>query len=67
MAGQSAKYTALYERLSRDDGGDAESNSITNQRALLTKFAADNGFKNLREFADDGTLGPRLHVRGGRS
>ena len=45
---QSDKITALYCRLSRDDGGDGDSNSIVNQRKMLTKYAKENGFSNTR-------------------
>ena len=38
--------TALYCRLSRDDGGDGDSNSIVNQRKMLTKYAKENGFSS---------------------
>ena len=34
-----------------------ESNSITNQKAMLVKYAADNGFDNIRLFIDDGVSG----------
>ena len=40
------KITALYCRLSQDDMLDGESNSITNQKAILQKYADDNGFRN---------------------
>lgn len=33
------QYTALYERLSRDDELQGESNSITNQKHLLEEYA----------------------------
>ena len=51
------KITALYARLSVDDKADGESNSITNQKAMLAKYAADNGFRNTQFFVDDGTSG----------
>lgn len=54
---QPSKITALYCRLSQDDALDGESNSITNQKALLSKFAADNGMKNTAFFVDDGWSG----------
>jgi DNA invertase Pin-like site-specific DNA recombinase len=54
---QSSKITALYCRLSQDDALDGESNSITNQKALLSKFAADNNLKNTVFFVDDGYSG----------
>ena len=51
---QSDKITALYCRLSRDDELQGESNSITNQKAILQKFAEDNGFPNPTFYVDDG-------------
>ena len=49
--------TALYERLSRDDNLDGESNSITNQKRILEDYAVRNGFTNIRHFSDDGYSG----------
>lgn len=46
------KITALYCSLSQDDMLDGESNSITNQKAILQKFANDNGFKNTQFYVD---------------
>lgn len=46
------KITALYCRLSQDDGREGESNSIVNQRALLSEYARKNHFKNLRFFIE---------------
>ena len=40
------KITALYCRLSRDDELQGDSNSIVNQKAVLSKYASDNGFTN---------------------
>ena len=57
MNQQPEKITALYCRLSQDDALDGESNSITNQKALLSKYAADHGFRNTRFFVDDGFSG----------
>ena len=37
--------TALYERLSRDDELNGESNSISNQKKLLEQYAKEHGFK----------------------
>ena len=51
------KITALYCRLSQDDGREGESNSIVNQRTLLNEYARKNYFKNLRFFVDDGYSG----------
>ena len=53
----SDKITALYCRLSRDDELQGESNSITNQKSILEKYAKENGFKNTRFFVDDGYSG----------
>ena len=49
--------TALYERLSRDDDNEGESNSIANQRKLLESYARENGFTNCRHYTDDGYSG----------
>ena len=38
--------TALYERLSRDDELQGESNSITNQKSYLLNYAGEHGFTN---------------------
>ena len=51
------KITALYERLSHDDELQGESNSISNQKALLETFAEKNGFTGIRHFTDDGISG----------
>ena len=49
--------TALYERLSRDDEQEGESNSITNQKRQLESFADEHGFTNCRHYTDDGFSG----------
>src|SRR5574344_2914453 len=54
---RTSKITALYERLSRDDDLNGESNSITNQNKYLEDYARRNGFKNIRHFTDDGFSG----------
>lgn len=46
--------TALYCRLSRDDGAEGDSNSVANQKRMLTKYAKENGFGNTRFYVDDG-------------
>ena len=51
------KITALYERLSRDDELNGESNSIVNQKKMLEKYALEQGFTNLRHYSDDGWSG----------
>jgi len=48
---------ALYVRLSREDGMDSESNSVQNQKKLLTKTAKEKGYSNLLLFSDDGISG----------
>ena len=51
------KMTVLYCRLSRDDESQGDSNSITNQKNILQKYADDNGFTNTEFFVDDGFSG----------
>ena len=55
--GQNEKITALYCRLSSDDGNDGDSNSIINQRTILQEFAHKNGYYNTMFFVDDGISG----------
>jgi len=57
MVKQQQLHTALYLRLSRDDGGDVESNSIGNQRSILQRYAQDSGFDIIGEYVDDGISG----------
>lgn len=54
---ESDKITALYCRLSRDDELSGESNSITNQKSILSKYAKENNFQNIKIFVDDGYSG----------
>ena len=54
---ESDKITALYCRLSRDDELAGESNSIKNQKLILSKYAKDNKFQNIKFFVDDGYSG----------
>ena len=49
--------TALYERLSRDDDVEGESNSIQNQKKLLEDYAQQHGFPYPVHFTDDGISG----------
>ena len=51
------KITALYERLSRDDDQQGDSNSIVNQKKLLEDYAAQHDFPNPTHFTDDGISG----------
>lgn len=55
------KITALYCRLSRDDDLQGDSNSIKNQKAILQKYADDNGFTNTQFFVDDGYSGTNFN------
>lgn len=46
------KITALYCRLSQDDGREGESNSISNQKEILLAYAQRNNFPNPQFFTD---------------
>ena len=59
------RITALYLRLSQEDEREGESNSIANQRDILTRYAQINGFPNIREFIDDGYTGVIFDKRPG--
>ena len=52
MTRQPEKDTAIYTRLSRDDELQGDSNSIIHQKELISKYAADHGFGNIRFFVD---------------
>ena len=54
--------TALYCRLSRDDGTENESNSISNQKTLLQQKAKEYGLSNTRCYVDDGFTGTNFDV-----
>lgn len=56
--------TALYCRLSRDDGAEGESNSIGNQKKLLKQYAKEHGFDNTRCYVDDGYTGTNFNRPG---
>ena len=53
----SRRVTALYERLSRDDELRGESNSISNQKEFLEKYAKEHGFDTIQHYTDDGYSG----------
>ena len=57
MQRQQQQMTAIYLRLSRDDGGDSESNSIGNQREMLRRYCVQHGFLVHDEYIDDGYSG----------
>ena len=54
------KITALYERLSRDDELQGESNSIVNQKKILEEYANKNNLSNIIHFTDDGISGTQF-------
>ncbi|MEA4942111.1 MAG: recombinase family protein [Oscillibacter sp.] len=56
--------TALYCRLSHDDGLDGESNSIHNQKVMLEQYASSHGFQNLQFYVDDGISGTTFNRPG---
>lgn len=56
--------TALYCRLSRDDGAEGDSNSVANQKRLLQKYAKENGFQNTKFYIDDGYTGTNFNRPG---
>ena len=49
---QSEKITAIYCRLSREDELANESNSISNQKSILSRFANEQKFKNIQFFIE---------------
>ena len=59
--------TALYCRLSRDDGTDSESNSIGNQKKLLLQKAKELGLIDTKYYLDDGFTGTNFNRPGFQS
>ncbi len=57
QAEKKEKITALYCRLSQDDGREGESNSISNQKEILMQYAKQHGFLHPEFFIDDGVSG----------
>ena len=55
------KITALYCRLSQDDGLDGESNSIQNQKKILEQYAIEHHFPNPQFYVDDGYSGANFN------
>lgn len=55
--------TALYCRLSRDDGAEGDSNSVANQKRLLQKYAKENSLGNTRFYVDEAVTGTRMDKR----
>jgi DNA invertase Pin-like site-specific DNA recombinase len=56
-AQKTQNLTVLYERLSRDDELQGESNSIVNQKKILEDYANQHGFGNILHIFDDGYSG----------
>lgn len=55
------KITILYCRLSNEDSADGESNSIANQRTVLSRYATEQGFTNIKILVDDGYTGTNFN------
>lgn len=60
QTGEKRRYTALYERLSRDDELEGDSNSIVNQKMMLMDYAIKHRLPEPRHFTDDGISGTRF-------
>lgn len=58
------KWAALYVRLSRDDDNDGDSNSISHQVEILTKYAKEHGIENFKIYKDDGFSGTNFNRPG---
>ncbi|MDD6012973.1 MAG: recombinase family protein [Oscillospiraceae bacterium] len=61
MQSEYSGITALYCRLSRDDGKECESNSIESQKLMLARYAKEKGFENIRYYVDDGYTGTNFN------
>lgn len=57
MSNRKKKTAALYLRVSREDELAGESNSISNQKRMLTKAAKEKGYTDQIIFCDDGITG----------
>lgn len=58
------KWAALYARLSRDDDNEGDSNSISHQIEILTKYAKEHGIDNFKIYKDDGFSGTNFNRPG---
>ena len=67
MAGQPKYNTALYLRLSKDDGTMSESSSIQTQKEMLTRYCRENGFAISQIYIDDGWSGTNFNRPGFQS
>lgn len=62
MREQQEYRAGIYTRISADDGvNDRESNSITTQKQILTRYANDQGFRIVEYYADDGWSGTNFN------
>lgn len=61
LTGEQNEITALYCRLSQEDDLSGESNSITNQKAILQKYAEENRLPNPQYYIDDGYTGTNFN------
>ena len=61
------EITALYCRLSQDDKMEGDSNSIINQKKILSKYAAEHGYTNTKFYIDDGISGTTFNRPGFQS
>ena len=55
---------AAYMRLSREDGDEGESESITNQRAIIRDFVRSRDYEIKKEYVDDGFTGSNFERPG---
>ena len=62
MTNQKAYKVGIYVRLSKDDERAGESVSIENQKLMLTKYAEEQGWKDLAVYCDDGVSGTTLNA-----
>lgn len=60
MARKKKQLTICYERLSRDDELQGESNSISNQKSILEDYAKQHGLTNIVHMTDDGISGTQF-------
>ncbi|MBC6308755.1 recombinase family protein [Listeria sp. FSL L7-1582] len=58
------KITALYVRLSNDDEREGESNSIVNQKKMLSEYAKTHSMRNTKFYIDDGISGTTFKRKG---
>ena len=58
------KITALYCRLSHDDEMNGDSNSIRNQKQILSAYSVQRGWSNYQFYVDDGLSGTTFEREG---